>query len=82
MIWGRKSHACESGSVRNRSENKYGTGKSVGDRFAMKILNLKFMMMSHEFLYACDTGEKKRSVQKGQVKVVKLKSMKEAIVET
>jgi hypothetical protein len=40
------------------------------------------MMMSHEFLYTCDTGEKKRSVQKGQMKVVKLKSMKEAIVET
>jgi hypothetical protein len=37
-----------------------------------KILNLKFMMMSHEFLYTCDTGEKKRSVQKGQMKAVKL----------
>jgi hypothetical protein len=35
--------------VWNRSENKYGTGKSVGDRFAIKILNLKFMMMSHNF---------------------------------
>jgi hypothetical protein len=39
------------------------------------------MMMSHEFLYTCDTGEKKRSVQKGQMKAVKLKSMKEATVE-
>ena len=40
------------------------------------------MMMSHEFLDTCDIGEKKRSVQKGQVKDVKMKIMKEAIVET
>jgi hypothetical protein len=30
------------------------------------------MMMSHEFMYAYDTGEKKRSVQKGQMKAIKL----------
>jgi hypothetical protein len=35
--------------VQNISENKYGTGKSVGDRFAIKIVNLKLMMMSHIF---------------------------------
>ena len=32
--------------------------KSVGDKFYKEILNLKFMMMSHEFLYAYDMGEK------------------------
>jgi hypothetical protein len=40
------------------------------------------MMMSHEFLYTWDTGKKKRSVQGGQMKAFKLKSLKEATVET
>jgi hypothetical protein len=40
------------------------------------------MMMSHELLYTFDTGEKKRYVQKGNMKVVKLKRMKEAIIDT
>jgi hypothetical protein len=48
-------------------KTNYEIWKSVGDRFTRKFLNLKFMMMSHEFLYACDMGEKKRSVQKGQM---------------
>jgi hypothetical protein len=39
-------------------------------------------MMFHEFLYTYDRGEKKRFVQGGKMKVVKLKSLKEATVET
>ena len=30
------------------------------------------MMTSHEILCTCDTGEKKRHVQKGQMRVVKV----------
>jgi hypothetical protein len=45
-------------------KTKYGIWKSVGDRFTRKFLNLKFMMMSHEFLYACDASEKKNLSRK------------------
>jgi hypothetical protein len=38
--------------------------------------------MSHEFLYTCDTGEKKIYVHKGYMKAVKLKIIKEATTET
>jgi hypothetical protein len=46
--------------VWNKYENKYGIEKSVGDRFAIKNLKLKFMMISHKFMYTCDIGEKKK----------------------
>jgi hypothetical protein len=39
-------------------------------------------MVSHEFLYTWDISEKKRYVQGGQMKAVKLKILKEATVET
>jgi hypothetical protein len=38
-------------------KTKCGIWKSMDDRFTRKLLNLKFMM-SHEFRYTCDTGEK------------------------
>ena len=41
--------------------------KFEGDRFTRKFLNLKFMM-SHEFLYACDTGERERFEKSAEMK--------------
>ena len=41
---------------------KCGIWKSAGDRFTRKLLNLKFMM-SHEFMYTCDTCERERSMK-------------------
>jgi hypothetical protein len=39
----------------------------VDDRFTRKFLNLKFMM-SHEFLYTCDTGERERSAKSAEMR--------------
>jgi hypothetical protein len=41
----------------------------VGDRFE-RIL-IKIMKASHEFLYVCDTGERKNICRGGQMMVVK-----------
>ena len=44
-------------------KTNYEIWKYVGDRFTRKFLNLKFMMMSHEFMYTYDTCERKRSAK-------------------
>jgi hypothetical protein len=44
--------------VRNKYGNKVWNLDIYGSHIYKKKLNLKFMMMFHEFLYACDIGEK------------------------
>jgi hypothetical protein len=44
--------------VQNKYRNKMWNLDICGSQIYKKILNLKFMMMSREFLSACDTGEK------------------------
>jgi hypothetical protein len=46
---------------------KCGIWKSAGDRFTRKFLNLKFMM-SHEFLYTYDTGEREISAKSEEMR--------------
>jgi hypothetical protein len=44
--------------VRNKYGNKMWNLDICGSQIYKKILNLKFMMMSREFLYVYDMGEK------------------------
>ena len=48
--------------------------KSVGDRFANKILKVRIDNDVSWILYTCDTGEKKRHVRREQMKAVKTKN--------